>query len=183
MDPVQLVDRVVDDAVGRLRGNRATDAAMYLASFLGDDGKVWIAASAVQSRTAPQPLKHFLRQMAWLGIESAVVNGPAKGVVRRPRPTTVARHRHPLRRPSNSSFPSGHAASAATMAMLLSEDGMAPLWWGLAGTIAVSRIYVGVHHASDVAAGLAAGAAIGWLARKVDLPLLERDAPLPDPVA
>ena len=183
VDPVQAIDRWVDDRVDRLRGNQVTDAAMYAASFLGDDGKVWIALSALRSQQATQPLKHFLRQMAWLGIESAVVNGPAKGVVRRPRPTTVASHRHRLRRPSNSSFPSGHAASAATMAMLLSEDGLAPVWWTLAGSIALSRVYVGVHHASDVAAGLAAGAAIGWLARKVDLPMLEREAPLPRPDA
>jgi undecaprenyl-diphosphatase len=111
--------------------------------------------------------------MAWLGIESALVNGPAKGAVRRQRPVPIVDHRFPLRRPGTSSFPSGHAASAATMAMVLSEDGLAPLWWSLALTIAASRVYVGVHHATDVAAGLAIGATIGYAARHVRLPLID----------
>ncbi|MBX3284409.1 MAG: phosphatase PAP2 family protein [Acidimicrobiales bacterium] len=177
-----LATRVDDWAGGelrRLRGVPGVDLVMYGASRLGDDGRFWIAAAAVRAVGRPAPLVRLGRQLAWLGIESAVVNGPAKGLVRRPRPVALG-HPHPrrLRVPSNSSFPSGHAASAATMAVLLSEDGLAPLWWAVALTIAASRVYVGVHHASDVAAGLAIGAGIGYLARHVDLPLLV----LPDDV-
>ena len=170
------VDRWANGVMDRFRGNPVADAVMYGASSLGDDGRVWIVASLVRSRQHPSPVRAFARQMAWLGIESALVNGPAKGAIRRPRPAPIAIHPHRLRRPSNSSFPSGHAASAATMAMLLSEDGLAPVWWGLATTIAVSRVYVGVHHATDVAAGFAAGAAIGWAARHVRLPYLDETA-------
>ena len=149
---------------------------MYTASALGDDGRIWIAASALRARCGPDPVHRFARQMTWLSIESILVNGPAKRAVRRPRPTRYQRvHPHRLRHPSDSSFPSGHAASAATMAMLLSEDGLAPLWWSIALTIAASRVYVGVHHASDVAAGLAVGTAFGYLARHVSLPVI--DAP------
>jgi undecaprenyl-diphosphatase len=165
------VDDWVDARLAAVHGNPVADRIFYGASWFGDDGRGWIAASLLRSRRHPQPWRAFGRQMAWLGIESALVNGPAKGVVRRPRPTHPRVHRHRLRRPTNSSFPSGHAASAATMAMLLSEDGLAPLWWTIAGAVAVSRIYVGVHHASDVAAGLAAGTAIGWAARRIRLPL------------
>ena len=49
---------------------------------------------------------------------------------------------------------------------------MAPVWWALALTVAAGRVCVGVHHVSAVAAGLAVGAGIGYLARRVDLPLL-----------
>lgn len=175
------VDHWAGRELDHVRGVPALDLAMYGASRLGDDGLFWIAAAAVRAVGRPAPLVRFGRQLAWLGIESAVVNGPVKGLVRRPRPVAARRHPHPhrLRVPSNSSFPSGHAASAATMAMLLSEDGLAPLWWGVAITIAASRVYVGVHHVSDVAAGLAVGAGIGYLARRVDLPLLV----LPEPPA
>lgn len=160
--------------VEHLQGVPALDRVMYGASRLGDDGLFWICAAAVRALGRPAPLVRFGRQLVWLGIESAVVNGPAKALVRRPRPVAVGRRSHPhrLRVPSNSSFPSGHAASAATMAVLLSEDGLAPVWWTVALTIAASRVYVGVHHVSDVAAGLAVGAGIGYLARHVDLPLL-----------
>jgi undecaprenyl-diphosphatase len=173
------VDLWADRELVQLRGVPAVDLVMYGASRLGDDGLFWIAAAAVRAVGRPAPLVRFGRQLAWLGIESAVVNGPVKGLVRRPRPAAGRGNLHPhrLRVPSNSSFPSGHAASAATMAVLLSEDGLAPVWWAVALTIAASRVYVGVHHVSDVAAGLAVGAGIGYLARHVDLPLLV----LPDP--
>lgn len=169
-------DGWIDERLGALRGNRAADRAMYLASSFGDDGRGWIACSLLRCFATEAPAHTFLRQMAWLGIESAIVNGPAKGAVRRDRPVHDRLHPHKLRRPSNSSFPSGHAASAATMATLLSEDGWAPLWWGLALGVATSRVYVGVHHASDVLGGLAIGTAIGLAARHIDVPL-----PVPGP--
>lgn len=173
------VDHWAQRELDHVRGLPALDLAMYGASRLGDDGRFWIAAAAVRAAGRPNPLVRLGRQLAWLGIESAVVNGPAKALVRRPRPVAARDRAHPhrLRVPSNSSFPSGHAASATTMAMLLSEDGLAPVWWAVALTIAASRVYVGVHHVSDVVAGLAVGAGIGWVARRVDLPLLV----LPEP--
>lgn len=165
------IDGWIDGRLAALHGNAWVDPVMYAASWWGDDGRGWIAASLVRSAWAPVPLQAFGRQMVWLGIESVLINGPAKGLVRRPRPSAAPRtHRRKMRRPTNSSFPSGHAASAATMATLLSEDGLAPLWWGIALTVGASRVYLGVHHASDVAAGLAAGAAIGLAARHIDLP-------------
>jgi undecaprenyl-diphosphatase len=176
-------DRWAESLAAKGRGIPAVDATMYGASMLGDDGRVWIAAAIVRSRHQPDPLRHLGRQLAWLGIESALINGPAKRAVRRQRPLALIDHPHRLRRPGDSSFPSGHAASAATMAMVLSEDGLAPLWWTLALTIAASRVYVGVHHASDVAAGLAAGAAIGYAARHLRLPLIEPPRPAPAPAA
>jgi undecaprenyl-diphosphatase len=43
----------------------------------------------------------------------------------------------------------------------------APLWFGLAGVVATSRVYVKVHHASDVVAGAAIGLALGAVATRV----------------
>jgi undecaprenyl-diphosphatase len=60
------------------------------------------------------------------------------------------------------------------MAMLLAEDGWGPLWWAIALTIGASRVHVGVHHPSDVVAGLVIGAGFGLLARHVELPLVGR---------
>lgn len=165
------LDDRIDALVDHARGNVVLDHVFEAASIFGDDGRGWIAASALRSRRTDAPMATFARQMAWLTIESVLVNGPAKGLVRRTRPTSTRAVRRHVRRPSNSSFPSGHAASAATMAMLLSEDGLAPLWWSIALTVAASRVYVGVHHPSDVVGGLAVGAGIGWAARHVELPM------------
>lgn len=169
------IDGWIDQRAAALNGNPVLDAAMYAGSWFGDDGRGWIAASLIRSRSSADPKVAFGRQLVWLGIESALVNGPVKGAVRRPRPAALARsHRYRLRVPSNSSFPSGHASSAALMATLLSEDGLAPLWWTLALAVSASRVYVGVHHASDVAAGLAVGTVIGLAARHIELPYLPK---------
>lgn len=160
----------IDDAAARralaLRRRPVANRAMYTLSRLGDDGRVWVAASAVEAFRSPQPSRRFLHAVAWLGIESAVVNGVLKRIARRPRPQPLTEHEHKLRIPTDTSFPSGHAASAATMATILSEGSpLAPVWLGLAAGIGASRVHVGVHHATDVVAGWAVGVAFGLVAR------------------
>jgi undecaprenyl-diphosphatase len=73
-------------------------------------------------------------------------------------PTTRVAHRVPV----SSSFPSGHSASAAAFAVGVGVE--AP-WLALpvgllAAAVAYSRIYTGVHFASDVIAGVAIGATV-----------------------
>jgi len=72
-----------------------------------------------------------------------------------------------MRRPKTSAFPSGHAASAFTAATLLADDDpLAPAYYALAVLVAASRVYVKMHHASDVVAGSAWGAAFGRMVRR-----------------
>jgi undecaprenyl-diphosphatase len=71
----------------------------------------------------------------------------------------------PLRIPRTSSFPSGHASAAFFAAALLRDGAPAPLVYAAAVVVASSRVHVGMHHASDVIAGAALGAALGELAR------------------
>jgi undecaprenyl-diphosphatase len=74
-----------------------------------------------------------------------------------------------VRRPSTSSFPSGHASSGFFAAALLSEGDpeLAPLWFALAAVVATSRAYLRVHHASDIVAGAVVGLALAAVARRV----------------
>ena len=75
-----------------------------------------------------------------------------------------------LRRPITTAFPSGHASSAVVAVMLLGELG-GRRWRGLlrllAATVALSRIHVRIHHASDVAGGAVAGLVLGRMARRL----------------
>ena len=71
--------------------------------------------------------------------------------------------------PASSSFPSSHAAmsTAAAIALCKVRPRFAPLWVAMAGAMACSRAYAGVHHTSDVVAGVAVGAVTGTMAAAV----------------
>lgn len=66
--------------------------------------------------------------------------------------------------PDSTSFPSGHAATAfaaATAVGMLHPRLRIPLF-AAAATVALSRVYLGVHFWSDVLVGSALGVALGW---------------------
>lgn len=79
--------------------------------------------------------------------------------------------------PDSTSFPSGHAATAfaaATAVGILHPRFRVPLL-ALAGMVALSRVYLGVHFWSDVLVGALLGVAIGLLTVR----LFQRDRPGP----
>ena len=165
---VHRVDERIDIAWSAVRGNPAIDRIFYSASEVGDFGLVWMGAAALHALGGnPRQGRALLRMAAALAVESVVVNQGIKRLFRRHRPVWEGVRPHGLRTPSTSSFPSGHSTSAVTAAMLLSQTSPvpAPVWWGLAGVVATSRIHVKIHHASDVAGGLMIGAGIGALIR------------------
>jgi undecaprenyl-diphosphatase len=85
-----------------------------------------------------------------------------KLAVGRERPFESISEADPLMGSVGSSFPSGHAATSAAgaFALALIAPRAAPYLAALAGTIAFSRVYVGVHYPFDVLAGLAVGLAV-----------------------
>lgn len=167
---VQRFDARADAALERVRGNRVPDAVMQAASHIGDFSLVWHAIGAARGLTSARRADQALALSALLGVESLVVNQGVKRLFRRERPTETGDPRVPVRRPRTSSFPSGHASSAAFAATLLTVWGgkrTAPLWFGLAAVVGTSRAYVRIHHASDVVAGAAVGLALGAVAAPV----------------
>jgi membrane-associated phospholipid phosphatase len=68
--------------------------------------------------------------------------------------------------PSRLSFPSAHAASTTAAAILIGRATGLPLPVLLVPPMAMSRILLGVHYPSDVAFGVALGAAVAGIARK-----------------
>ena len=153
-----------------MRGNKTADRAFYAASELGDFSLIWHLVGVARGLTSEQRADEALRLSAVLAAESVLVNGVVKSFFRRKRPVweAVDPRPHRLRTPRSSSFPSGHASAAFTAATLLAEDSaMAPLYYGAAAFVAMSRTYVKIHHASDVLAGAATGLVLGRIARKI----------------
>lgn len=167
---LDTVDFRVDMAWDRIRGNRVADRVFYTASEVGDFGLVWMAAAALHALGGNERQGRALLRMAGaLGVESVLVNQGMKRLFRRQRPVWEGQRPRGLRKPSTSSFPSGHSTSAVTAAVLLAQTSPlpAPLWFCMAGVVATSRIHVKIHHASDVVGGLLVGAVIGSVIRRL----------------
>lgn len=166
---VERFDTAADAWLERLRGNRVLDGVMTAATDAGEFSAIWHVSSVVRGLVRSRP-DQVLALAIGIGAESLVVNQGLKRIFRRPRPTIDGDERFDIRQPLTSSFPSGHASAAAFAATtLIGWDGRrsAPLWGTMAATVAVSRPYVRIHHASDVVAGAAVGLALGGIARQV----------------
>ena len=167
---VERFDAWADAQLERLRDHPVADRIFTTASTLGDFSVVWHLANVARAATSSRRRRQLPVLAVAIGIESLVVNQGIKRLFKRTRPTETGDDRYVVRRPSTTSFPSGHASAAAFNATIFTGwDGKrsAPVWWSLAGIVATSRAYVRIHHASDVVAGLVVGAALGRVARRV----------------
>lgn len=134
---------------------------------LGDKGMFWILASLLLL-IPKQTRKAGITALLALLIGALLTNVILKNLVARTRPYEVIEELILLVGPqSDYSFPSGHscasfAAAAVYLRMLPGKYGVPAIV--LAGLIALSRLYVGVHYPSDVIAGILIGCFSGWLA-------------------
>jgi undecaprenyl-diphosphatase len=167
---VERFDAWAERQLERRRGHPVADRVFTTASALGDFSTIWHLANLARAATTPARRRQAPVLAALIAAESLIVNQGIKRLFKRTRPTDTGDERYQVRRPATSSFPSGHASAAAFVATVLTAwDGKRslPVWWSLAGTVATSRAYVRIHHASDVVAGLAVGAILGRFARLV----------------
>lgn len=144
--------------------------------MVGFAGLVWIALAPFVAYLAKRNALFataFTAACVWSADLLALGLKAATG---RPRPFETIPRADPLIGATvGQSMPSGHAATSFAGAVVLSYflPRSAPYMFLLAVAIAFSRIYVGVHYPSDVAAGAALGAAVG-LAGVLLLRLLRR---------
>jgi membrane-associated phospholipid phosphatase len=170
VSPVGVFDRWGDGQLERLRGNAVADPVFRAASFLGDFSLIWQLIAIGRAVIDPSAFRQSLLMVAMIGVESLLVNQGLKRLFRRTRPTEMGDPRFLVRRPSTSSFPSGHASSAFFAAAILTTAAgraLAPVWYSIAVVVALSRVYVRIHHASDVVAGAGVGAILGLIGSRL----------------
>lgn len=180
----KVLDETAADQRGRNRINRLDHEVFrrqsaYQSKFFdlvivplgrsADRSRLWLGIAGLLAMFGGRSGRRAaLRGLMSVGATSALINQGIKRVARRKRPIgTFVRARHG-RAPTSSSFPSGHAASAAAFATGVAQEmpvvGVALSV--LAGGVGVSRVYAGVHYPLDVIAGAAAGAALSAATRK-----------------
>lgn len=159
------------DAVRDLAADRSAwlTTAAHALSLLGSGYVVFPLAAVCCALLLTRRRRVQALALALGTIGGAVISNVDKLLVDRPRPPV-----HHLERVTSPSFPSGHAtqASAVYVALLLvilalrpnRARGLVPaiIIGILVLGIAASRVYLGVHYPSDVAAGLGLGS--GWSA-------------------
>jgi undecaprenyl-diphosphatase len=144
------------------------DPALTRLSHLADHGRLWMgAATGLAALGGHSARRAALRGIGSLAIASLTVNTVVKWSARRPRPLLdpVPPVRHLTRQPWTTSFPSGHAASAAAFVtgVALESTRYGALVVPVGAAVAFSRVYVGVHYPGDVLAGAAIGAGAALL--------------------
>lgn len=155
--------RALESVQGAIGAPPVLRAARAMSLF-GEHAGGWLALGALGA------LADRGRRRDWLTASAAVAlaHGASIGVkrvVRRPRPD------HPQVRvlvgtPSRLSFPSAHATSTTTAAVLFGALLGRPLAAAVVPPMLVSRLVLGVHYPSDVLAGSLLGAAVAALARR-----------------
>ena len=132
-------------------------------SRLGEHGAVWLALGAAGAAVDGANRSRWARATIAVAV-SYLCSTSIKLVVGRRRPA-VEDLPHLMATPTGLSFPSSHASSsfAAARAYAGLLPGV-PLY-GAAAAMALSRVYLGVHYPSDIAAGAGVGTAIGSLGR------------------
>ncbi|MDQ0584399.1 membrane-associated phospholipid phosphatase [Streptomyces rishiriensis] len=164
----------LDDQVFAFAAERHWPAAEPVLPRLSrgaNHGLLWFAtAAALAVSGTPRGRRAAVRGLASLGLASLTINTVGKPSVRRSRPAldAVPLGRRLKRQPITTSFPSGHSASAAAFAAGVALE--SPTWGAVvapvAFSVAMSRVYTGVHFPSDVLAGAALGVGAAFAVRR-----------------
>jgi membrane-associated phospholipid phosphatase len=132
-------------------------------SLLGEHASLWLAVGATGAGLDAGRRGRWVRATTCVG-GAYLLSCSIKIAIGRRRPL-VEDLPHLMTTPTGLSFPSAHSASSFAAARAFGRLLPAGPLYGAAAAMAFSRLYLGVHYPSDVAAGAALGTVIGSLGR------------------
>ena len=132
-------------------------------SRLGEHGLLWYGVGAAGALVDRDRRARWVRSTLVVG-GSYLISTSIKMAIGRKRPL-IEDLPHLMATPTGLSFPSSHSSSSFAAARAYGRLlPPAPLYLA-ASAMAFSRLYLGVHYPSDIAAGVALGSALGTLGR------------------
>jgi len=128
-------------------------------SSLGEHALIWLVLGGGGALVDARRRSSWLRAMGAVVI-AYVLNTALKLVVRRHRPR-LEQLPALISTPTSLSFPSAHASSSFAAARAYSALMPGAPLYAVALAMALSRVYLGVHYPSDIAAGAVLGTIVG----------------------
>jgi diacylglycerol kinase family enzyme/membrane-associated phospholipid phosphatase len=168
-DPVNEVDREISRRVAAWPPS-PVDTVMKGLSTAANHSLLWFVVAAGLSVRRGATRKAAGRGVLAISLASTAANAVCKPLLprRRPAAAELPAYQKLPSPPTSSSFPSGHSASAVAFATAVGLESprvglaLAPV----AAAVSYSRMHVGVHWFSDVAAGALLGAGMATLTRR-----------------
>ncbi len=169
-DSLLLLDGNILLIIQEFLRNPILTPIMKVITTLGNSGLIWILLTLLLLAVPRTRRVGYMLTVALLG--TLIVNNIIlKNLVARTRPYEVIEGlTYLVRKPSDLSFPSGHAGCSFSAACIMfrrlpKKYGIPAL--ALAILISLSRLYVGVHYPSDVLFGVISGIVISFAAEAI----------------
>ena len=170
MGPLNALDARIYLAVNEVPHPGALDSLAWALALVTTGGWIWVIGTLVAYLVrVPRSWSAVKQLLPSVVIATWLIEYPIKAFFRRRRPfSQIVQALVIGKKPGSWSFPSGHTGSSFASAWILSLvwPRCAPAFFGLAGTVGFSRIYVGAHYPGDVLSGACLGMLLSEAVRR-----------------